>query len=136
MDTLNCDGATLDDSLYTGRIIPPIDQKTIECNLTRFTEWLNNLAEQVNYLSCLYLDMKRVVQENRERIVCLEGKVEIIDCDLVLFAMGFLRPEHPEYPANVFIAGDAKSGASLVVRAIASGRQVADDVDKFLKENK
>lgn len=64
------------------------------------------------------------------------GKVEIIDCDLVLLAMGFLRPEHPEYPANVFIAGDAKSGASLVVRAIASGRQVADDVDKFLKENK
>lgn len=64
------------------------------------------------------------------------GKKEIIDCDLVLLAMGFLRPEHPEYPANVFIAGDAKSGASLVVRAIASGRQVADDVDKFLKENK
>jgi glutamate synthase (NADPH/NADH) small chain len=62
------------------------------------------------------------------------GKKEIIDCDLVLLAMGFLRPEHPEYPANVFVAGDAKSGASLVVRAIASGRQVACDVDKFLKE--
>lgn len=79
MDTLNCDGATLDDSLYTGKIIPPIDQKTIECNLTRFTEWLNNLAEQVNYLSCLYLDMKKIVQENRERIICLEGKVEVIE---------------------------------------------------------
>ena len=64
------------------------------------------------------------------------GKKEVIDCDLVLLAMGFLRPEHPEYPANVFIAGDAKSGASLVVRAIASGRQVADDVDKFLNESK
>ena len=61
------------------------------------------------------------------------GKKEVIDCDLVLLAMGFLRPEHPQYPANVFIAGDAKSGASLVVRAIASGRQVADDVDKFLQ---
>jgi len=61
------------------------------------------------------------------------GKKEVIDCDLVLLAMGFLRPEHPEYPANVFIAGDAKSGASLVVRAIASGRQVADDVDEFLQ---
>ena len=61
------------------------------------------------------------------------GKKEVIDCDMVLLAMGFLRPEHPEYPANVFIAGDAKSGASLVVRAIASGRQVADDVDKFLQ---
>ena len=61
------------------------------------------------------------------------GKKEVIDCDLVLLAMGFLRPEHPEYPANVFVAGDAKSGASLVVRAIASGRQVACDVDKFLQ---
>ena len=60
------------------------------------------------------------------------GKKEVIDCDLVLLAMGFLRPEHPEYPANVFIAGDAKSGASLVVRAIASGRQVADEVDRYL----
>jgi len=60
------------------------------------------------------------------------GKKEVIDCDLVLLAMGFLRPEHPEYPKNVFIAGDAKSGASLVVRAIASGRQVADDVDRYL----
>lgn len=62
------------------------------------------------------------------------GKKEVIDCDLVLLAMGFLRPEHPEYPANVFIAGDAKSGASLVVRAIASGRQVADEVDKYLNK--
>ena len=60
------------------------------------------------------------------------GKKKVIDCDLVLLAMGFLRPEHPEYPANVFIAGDAKSGASLVVRAIASGRQVADEVDRYL----
>ena len=60
------------------------------------------------------------------------GKKEVIDCDLVLLAMGFLRPEHPEYPANVFIAGDAKSGASLVVRAIASGHQVADEVDRYL----
>jgi glutamate synthase (NADPH/NADH) small chain len=60
------------------------------------------------------------------------GKTETIDCDMVLLAMGFLRPEHPEYPSNVFVAGDAKSGASLVVRAIASGLQVADDVDIYL----
>ena len=64
------------------------------------------------------------------------GKKEVIDCDLVLLAMGFFRPEHPEYPANVFIAGDAKSGASLVVRAIASGRQVADEVDRYLNSLK
>ena len=79
MEQFDCDGATLDDSLYTGVTIPPIDEKTIECNLTRFTAWLNKLAEQVNYLSCLYLDMKKIVQENRERIICLESRVDNLE---------------------------------------------------------
>lgn len=60
------------------------------------------------------------------------GKVEVIEADLVLLAMGFLKPEQPAFPANVFVAGDAASGASLVVRAIASGRQVAKQVDQLL----
>jgi glutamate synthase (NADPH/NADH) small chain len=47
--------------------------------------------------------------------------------------MGFLKPEHPEYPENVFVCGDAANGASLVVRAIASGKQTAQKVDAFLK---
>ena len=47
--------------------------------------------------------------------------------------MGFLKPEHPEYPENVFVCGDAANGASLVVRAIASGKQTAQKVDDFLK---
>lgn len=63
----------------------------------------------------------------------LTGRKEVIECDMVLLAMGFLKPEHPQYAPNVFLAGDAKSGASLVVRAIASGRQVAEEVDKYLK---
>lgn len=53
------------------------------------------------------------------------GKKEIIEADMVLLAMGFLKPEQPEYPKNVFIAGDAATGASLVVRAMAEGRRVA-----------
>ncbi len=60
------------------------------------------------------------------------GKKETVECDLVLLAMGFLRPEHPTFADNVFVAGDAKSGASLVVRAIASGRQAASEVDNYL----
>ena len=52
-------------------------------------------------------------------------KKEIIEADMVLLAMGFLKPEQPEYPENVFIAGDAATGASLVVRAMAEGRRVA-----------
>ncbi|MBP5136632.1 MAG: glutamate synthase subunit beta [Paludibacteraceae bacterium] len=64
----------------------------------------------------------------------LNGKKEIIKADLVLLAMGFLKPEHPEFPKNVFVCGDAASGASLVVRAIASGLDTARRLDSFLKK--
>jgi glutamate synthase (NADPH/NADH) small chain len=62
-----------------------------------------------------------------------KGQPEIIKAELVLLAMGFLKPEHPQYPENVFVCGDAANGASLVVRAMASGRQTAQKVNDYLK---
>ncbi len=62
-----------------------------------------------------------------------KGQPEVIKAQLVLLAMGFLKPQHPDYPQNVFVCGDAANGASLVVRAMASGRQTALKVDQFLK---
>jgi glutamate synthase (NADPH/NADH) small chain len=62
-----------------------------------------------------------------------KGEPEIIKAELVLLAMGFLKPEHPQYPENVFVCGDAKNGASLVVRAMASGRQTAKEVNEYMK---
>lgn len=62
-----------------------------------------------------------------------KGEPEVIKAELVLLAMGFLKPEHPQYADNVFVCGDSANGASLVVRAIASGRQTARKVDEFLK---
>ena len=59
---------------------------------------------------------------------------EIIKADMVLLAMGFLRPTQPQFPANVFVAGDAANGASLVVRALASGRDIAAKVDDYLNK--
>lgn len=59
---------------------------------------------------------------------------EIIKAELVLLAMGFLRPEHPQYPENVFVCGDAANGASLVVRAMASGKNIAKQVDQYLNK--
>lgn len=67
-------------------------------------------------------------------IMQLNGKKEIIKADLVLLAMGFLKPEHPEYPENVFTCGDAASGASLVVRAIASGLDTAQRINDYLNK--
>ena len=64
------------------------------------------------------------------------GKKEVIKADLVLLAMGFLRPEQPQFPENVFVAGDAATGASLVVRCIAGGRAAAQRIDDYLKARK
>jgi glutamate synthase (NADPH/NADH) small chain len=80
---------------------------------------------------------------------------KIIEADLVLLAMGFVHCVHEgvagelglefdtrgnikvdtQFQTNakkVFAAGDAATGASLVVRAIYQGRQLAQAVDKFL----
>lgn len=61
------------------------------------------------------------------------GDPEVIKCEACFLAMGFLKPQHHDYPENVFVCGDAKNGASLVVRAMASGRDAAQKVDSYLQ---
>ena len=70
--------------------------------------------------------------EGGRPVMVAKGKPEVIKADMALLAMGFLKPSHAKLPANVFVTGDAASGASLVVRAIAAGKQTAKDVDRFL----
>jgi glutamate synthase (NADPH/NADH) small chain len=84
------------------------------------------------------------------------GTNEVIKAELILLSMGFVHPEHEgllnslkvEYDNRgnvktnalndettvnkVFACGDAKSGASLVVRAIDSGRRTAENVNAYL----
>lgn len=85
------------------------------------------------------------------------GNTRVIETDLVLLAMGFVHPVHTgllndlkvnydqrgnvavdanqmSSVAKVFAAGDTASGASLVVRAIASGRKAAAAIDSYLKQ--
>lgn len=62
------------------------------------------------------------------------GKKEIIEADMVLLAMGFLKPKHPELPSNVVIVGDAATGASLVVKCLAAGRRAAKDIEQMLSD--
>ena len=75
--------------------------------------------------------------------------------DLVLLAMGFLRPEHTVSDAlnlaydqrgnylaeygkyqtsakNIFAAGDCRRGQSLIVNAINEGREAAREIDRHL----
>jgi glutamate synthase (NADPH/NADH) small chain len=79
-----------------------------------------------------------------------------LDVDLVLLATGFVHVEHNKLVEDlklkfddhdniwmngnymtsvdgVFTAGDAQSGASLIVRAIFHGRQAARAIDEYLK---
>lgn len=85
----------------------------------------------------------------------VEGSEFELDVDLVLLALGFLHPQHEgmveqlgvELDARhnvktdvdkmtsvpgVFAAGDMARGQSLVVWAIAEGRQAAHGIDKYL----
>jgi glutamate synthase (NADPH/NADH) small chain len=84
----------------------------------------------------------------------VEGTEREIPCDLALLAIGFLSPQYrgmleklgveidergnvrdEDYRTNVekvFVAGDMRRGQSLVVWAIAEGREAARSVDKFL----
>ena len=85
------------------------------------------------------------------------GKTETIKAGLVLLAMGFTNPvqeglleqlgvekdgrKNVKVDAcqrssvdKVFAAGDASTGASLVVRCIASGRKAAEGIQQYFKQ--
>ena len=72
--------------------------------------------------------------EGGRPIMVEAGETEVIKCEICFLAMGFLKPQQPEFAQNVFVCGDAANGASLVVRAMASGRDTAKRVDEFLKK--
>lgn len=104
------------------------------------------------------VDVEWVKDENgRMSLKEIEGSEKIWNADLVLIAMGFTGVE--DYIAkdlgvqlnsrgsinatdvdyktskdNVFVAGDARRGPSLVVWGIAEGRNAALSVDKYLME--
>jgi glutamate synthase (NADPH/NADH) small chain len=92
---------------------------------------------------------------SRPEMKPVSGSSEMIDADLVLLAMGFVHPvqegllndlqvaytdrnnvkisgQYQTSIPKVFAAGDTVLGASLVVRAIFSGRSAAKEIDKFL----
>ena len=87
----------------------------------------------------------------------IPGSEKEIPCDLAFLAVGYLHPQFSgmleqlgieiddrgnvrgkNYQTNVpkvFVAGDMHRGQSLVVWALAEGREAARSVDQFLKEH-
>jgi glutamate synthase (NADPH/NADH) small chain len=93
--------------------------------------------------------------DGRPKLVEVPGSEKVWPAQLVLLAMGFLGPEEQLVKAlgvatdersnakadfgkfgtsvtGVFAAGDARRGQSLIVWAIAEGRQCAREVDRYL----
>jgi glutamate synthase (NADPH/NADH) small chain len=107
---------------------------------------------RVRKLHAVRLDWKR--ENGRMAMQEVAGSDFELDCDLVLLALGFLGPETDSIVAelglkldqrgnvlcenyqssvpNVFAAGDARRGQSLVVWAIWEGRECARAVDAYL----
>jgi glutamate synthase (NADPH) small chain len=99
---------------------------------------------------------RRVVGTSSRELETVPDSEFELDADLVLIAVGFTNPEHQGLlndlgveidrrgnvkaatfttsVADVYAAGDARTGASLVVTAIAEGRRCARIVDRALRE--
>jgi glutamate synthase (NADPH) small chain len=107
------------------------------------------------------VEVEEVSWEKKNGILSMKslpGTKRIIETDFVLLAMGFVHPvheglvrefnleldqrgnirvdnNHKTSHSKVFAAGDTISGASLVVRAIASGRRAAKEIDTYLNNS-
>jgi len=101
-------------------------------------------------------EVEWIVKDKQYTMQPVPGTQKIIEADLVLLAMGFVHPvlegllseleleldqrkniridhNHSTSREKVFAAGDSVNGATLIVTAIASGRKVAKEIDKFLR---
>jgi len=65
----------------------------------------------------------------------LEGLLSELEIELSVRKNVKVDVNHSTNQQKVFAAGDSVSGASLVVNAIASGRKVAKEIDKFLRNS-
>lgn len=112
-------------------------------------EFIVNDAYQV--VQAVICDLEKKQQDGRIIMVPIKGTETVIDVDLVLIAAGFIGcqediakafnvainvqgvVEQKEYQTKnkkVYVAGDMKTGQSLVVHAIHEGREVAKQIDK------
>lgn len=102
------------------------------------------------------IEIVRLAFDENRKYSPVPGSEEVIDCDLLIIAAGFtgcktyiadafqlelsprntVKTEAGKYASNVpgvFAAGDMHRGQSLVVWAIAEGRECAKEVDAYLE---
>ena len=119
------------------------------------TKGFSGKSGKVEDLNAVRIEWGAPDESGRPVMSEVPGSEFSIGVDLVLLAMGFVHPEHEGLVTNlgveldargnirtdaeratsmpgIFAAGDSVRGASLVVWAIAEGRQAAYGVDKYL----
>jgi len=121
-------------------------------------EFIGDKKGNVKALNVVDIEWKVDQETKRPVFQEINGTERQLPCDLALLAIGFVHPEHDgvinqlgigvdergnvkdkNYQTNlekVFSAGDMRRGQSLVVWAIAEGREAAISVDKYLMEDK
>jgi len=110
---------------------------------------------RVEQLHAVRIDWSQSDSNGRPMLQEIAGSEFVVETDLVLLAMGFLHPEHSGMIEElgveldpmgniktdenkmtslpgVFAGGDASRGQSLVVWAIAEGREAARGLDMYL----
>lgn len=109
----------------------------------------------INKLSCVKVEFVKVSSRSCPTMKEIKGSEFDIETDMVILAIGFLKPEHEGLVSdlkvglndsgtvrtedtyktsveNVFSAGDMRRGQSLVVWAILEGRKCAHYIDRHL----
>jgi len=119
-------------------------------------EFIGDEKGNLKALKIVTLEWKLTDEGRAANFVEVAGSERELPCELALFAMGFVHPQHEgllqelgveldergnvkasekSYQTNiakVFTAGDMRRGQSLVVWAISEGRECARKVDEYL----
>ena len=117
-------------------------------------EFIGDQKGNVKALRTVDIEWKKNPKTGKFGFSEIKGTEKEIPCELALLAIGFVHPEHDgvlkqlgieldergnvkdnNYQTNiekVFTAGDMRRGQSLVVWAIAEGREAARQVDQYL----
>ncbi len=141
---------------YFGKVLKTSTSQEEGCERFWSLSTLRFLGDNGHVTGAEVEDVVWKKENGRHIMQPVQGTRRIIEADLVLLALGFVHPalegllSELEVELNikqnikvdennlssrqkVFAAGDSVSGASLVVNAIASGRKVARDIDRFLR---
>lgn len=116
-------------------------------------EFVSDANGNIKGLVTVEVELKKIPGQ-RPQLIEVKGSEKEWPCDLVLLALGFTGPDKslPEQfglnfdprgnvkgeklyqtnKSNIFAAGDARRGQSLIVWAISEGREAAHQIDTYL----